>query len=49
MIGPLFWGSHGGLIIHTLSAAVIAMTVASMIDYGRAALTPPPAADPTDQ
>jgi phosphatidylglycerophosphate synthase len=38
MAGPLFWGAAGGYFVYALSGAVIAITLASMVDYGRSAL-----------
>jgi CDP-diacylglycerol--glycerol-3-phosphate 3-phosphatidyltransferase len=38
MAGPLYWGQHGRIWILGLSGAVIFMTLASMIDYGLAAV-----------
>ncbi len=38
MAGPLFWGQAEGYFIYALSGAVIAITLASMVDYGRSAL-----------
>jgi len=38
MAGPLYWGRFGPAIIWTLSLAVIAISLASLTDYGRAAL-----------
>ncbi len=38
MAGPLYWGSHERVVVITLSAAVIIVTVASMVDYGMAAM-----------
>jgi CDP-diacylglycerol--glycerol-3-phosphate 3-phosphatidyltransferase len=49
MAGPLYWRDYQQVVVITLSSAVIIVTVASMIDYGVAALkesrasTQPPA------
>ena len=38
MAGPLYWHKSGQAVVIVLSSAVILVTVASMIDYGMAAL-----------
>lgn len=40
MAGPLYWGGAGHAVIYGLSALVLAVTLASMVDYGCAALRP---------
>lgn len=41
MAGPLYWGRAEGYIVYGLSFAVVVVTLASMVDYGRAALKSP--------
>jgi CDP-diacylglycerol--glycerol-3-phosphate 3-phosphatidyltransferase len=40
MCGPLYWGTWGDHVVYGLSFLVAAVTLASMVDYGRAALRP---------
>ncbi len=40
MAGPLYWGAWDSALIHGLSGAVALITVASMFDYGVAAILP---------
>ncbi|MHC4480271.1 MAG: CDP-alcohol phosphatidyltransferase family protein, partial [Planctomycetota bacterium] len=37
MAGPLYWGASGRYFVYALSGAVVVVTLASMVDYGRAA------------
>ena len=40
MSGPLYWGTRGSYLVYGLSFLVAAVTLASMVDYARAALRP---------
>jgi CDP-diacylglycerol--glycerol-3-phosphate 3-phosphatidyltransferase len=40
MVGPLYWGGAERYVVWGLSLAVVAITLASMADYGLAALAP---------